>query len=120
MMKICEECKKEKQIYEFNEENSAYCNCCVEEKLDLINSLIPKVREVNIEDGFCNWVMVKADDETKEIFMQCGISESNYVDNIESSYFRYDYEMCIDLNIIGFKYGCWFIEDDGYYSYRCD
>ena len=119
---MCKECKQEKQTYEFNEHPIDICSECVEVKLSLINSLIPKTIEVNLEDSVCNWVMVKADEETKEVFMKCGISESVYIDNIESSYF-YDENnscLCIDLNIIGFKYGVWFVEDDGYYNHRCD
>ncbi|WP_024833818.1 hypothetical protein [Ruminiclostridium josui] len=82
----------------------------IHEKLDLINSLLPKVIDIDCDEGFCNHVLVTADDETKQVFMQCGISEDTFNRNIEAS--------GINLNIIGFKYGKWFTSEDGYLPYK--
>lgn len=80
------------------------------QKLDLINSLLPKVMDIDCDSGVCHYVLVPADDETKQVFMQCGISEDVFYQNVEAD--------SINLNIVGFEYGEWFTSEDGYLAHK--
>jgi len=104
--KVCLECGQEYYYYDFTIQDDI-CDYCVDEKLKLINTLMPKVKSEDIDiDEYCNYVYIVVDDEVKNVFSQCGITEEKFNKNIEDNK--------IDLNIIGFKYGKWFVEDEGY------
>lgn len=110
--KTCIECGKEYYYYNFTVQKDI-CDHCVEAKLKLINSLMPKVKPEDIDiDEYCNYVYVTVDEEVKNVFLSCCITEEKFNKNIEDGK--------IDLNIIGFKYGKWFIEGEGYFDHEID
>lgn len=110
--KVCEECGKEKEKYLFTGEAKVdVCDKCTSEKLDLINSLRPKITNIDI-DEYCNHVMIKVDEEVKSVFKAFGIDDICFnLDVVDGE---------IDLNILGFTWGVWFDESEGYVDYRLD
>lgn len=86
------------------------CSVWIQQKLDRVNSLIPKISDYDCDGQTCYYVKVPVDDEVKEVFEEFGYKGEKFTREIEDGE--------IDLNLIGFIYGKWFDGEQGYLAYE--
>jgi len=86
-----------------------------QEKINLINTLHPKVVDYEADGEVCYYVYVELDDETRDVLRKLGKDDQWINANAEDDG---DVAKFIDIAPVGFEFAKWWYSDTGFSLYK--